>query len=315
MRQEAFKRRSSPYLRRLVASGEQTILSPYLPHSWWHPEGRRSMVKRLEAKGFPPLWGWLFLTLTIDRDQFSDEVTAYEHGVDRIRRVVHRLREAGYPIARYFFKFELQEDGWPHWHVGLDCREFIHNDEVWDAWGLGFTKTLRVKRDRDFRYLFKYVVKDNGEIPEWVLDYQKRIRVFQTSAGFYGEPSKPSADSDSTPAEPVTLRTKFVEWSTKGTVRIRETNYQAAPVRLTCTYPEIFIQRVESGARALDAYHVGLNVQSIIEYILPWTPRQHRKHPPESRPDSVPSPTEAISSHAVRCQPSAVSSSKTAKSP
>jgi hypothetical protein len=278
----ATPRGSSPYLRRLVASREEVLLSPYMPHSWWHPEGRRSMVKRLEKKGFPSLWGWLFVTLTIDHDMFACEREAYERGVDRVRRVVNRLREMGYPIFRYFSKFELHADGWPHWHVGFDCPDFIHNDEVYEAWGLGFTKTLRVKKSRDFRYLFKYVVKDNGEIPDWVLDFGKRIRVFQTSVGFYGEPAKAVTSPKTECVEPVTLRSKFVDWSTKGTVRVRETNYQATPVRMTCTYPEVFIRCVESGARALDAYHLSLSIESIVEYILPWKPKQNRNPPPQN---------------------------------
>ena len=278
-------RRSSPYLRRMTASGESMLLSPYHPHSWWHAEGRRSMVKRLQTKGFPQLWGWLFLTLTIDPEEFDSPVKAYEAGCDRVRRMVHALRAVGYPIKRYFSKLELHESGFPHWHLGLDCREFIANEEIESAWGLGFTKTKRVSKTRDFRYLFKYVVKDNGELPEWVLDYPRRIRVFQTSVGFYGEPSSSGGSSanEREDGEKKTLRVKFSEWSVRGVIRVRELSYRGVAVDLRATYPEIFIRCVESGARALDAYHVPLQIESIEEYILPWKPKQE-SHSPHRQP-------------------------------
>ncbi|MGC4071867.1 MAG: hypothetical protein QM760_05005 [Nibricoccus sp.] len=292
------------------------LLSPYQPHSWWHAEGRRSMVKRLEAKGFPSLWGWLFLTLTIDPDEFDCPAKAYEAGADRVRRMVHNLRELGYPIHRYFSKLELHESGFPHWHLGLDCRECIPNHEVEDAWGLGFTKTKRVRKTRDFRYLFKYVVKDNGELPEWVLDYPRRIRVFQTSVGFYGEPSSSerSAAPEREDGEKKTLRVKFSEWSVRGVIRVRELSYRGVAVDLRATYPEIFIQRVESGARALDAYHVPLQIENIEEYILPWKPNQPQRPPNPHRKRSVwdHSRMGFISSVAAPSQPNAANSQKTA---
>lgn len=273
--------RSPAYLRRLVSAGEDYLLSPYNPHSWWHPAGRRKMVRRLEAKGFPQLWGWLFVTLTIDPERFDLPEEAYTAGCDRIRRAVSELRSRGYEIRRYFSKFELHESGWPHWHLGFDCRDHIANSDLEDAWGLGFTKIKRVKKSRDFRYLFKYVVKDNGDIPDWVLDYPKRIRVFQTSAGFYGETAKASAEArdqnkDAKP-ERTTLRDRFEVWARRGVIRGRAVSYHGQAVELVATYTEIFIQRVESGARALDAYHVPLHVEHILEYTKPW-PNQ-TKHP------------------------------------
>lgn len=290
----ARKPRSSPYLRRLVGSGQEFLLSPYSPHSWWHPEGRRSMVRRLEQKGFPQLFGWLFVTLTIDHSEFASddkepgqaEREAYEAGCDRIRRMMDSLRER-YSIPRYFWKFELHEDGWPHWHMGWECSSFIHNDEVADAWGLGYTKTKRVKKTRDFRYLFKYVVKGNDTIPDWVLDYPGRIRVFQTSRGFYGNTSSGSASSASSSAsqeEKPTLRVKFSKWDVRGVVRVRELSYRPVAVDLREAYPAIFIRCVESGARALDAYHVPLQLEDIAEYVLPWKIKEPNPQPSSERP-------------------------------
>lgn len=247
------------------------------------------MVRRLEAKGFPQLWGWLFVTLTIDQDEFEGPEEAYEAGSDRIRRMVRALREVGYPIKRYFSKLELHENEWPHWHLGFDCRERIENGVLADAWGLGFVNVRRVKKERDFRYLFKYVSKGSADnIPDWVLDYPRRIRVFQTSVGFYGEPSKVhSKASDAAEERPVvTLRAKFVQWSTRGVIRARDVGYRGCAVDLRATYPEIFIDRVESGARALDAYHLTLSIDSIHKYVCPRLLMQK-----SSKPNRKPSRT------------------------
>jgi hypothetical protein len=240
------------------------------------------MVRRLEAKGFPQLWGWLFVTLTIDPERFATPEEAFDAGSDRIRRTVSALRASGYEIRRYFFKFELHASGWPHWHLGFDCQDYIANEQLEDAWSLGFTSIKRVKKSRDFRYLFKYVVKDNGEIPDWVLDYPKRIRVFQTSIGFFGQPQGQAACEPVTsePKPKRTLRDRFEGWSRRGVIRGRAVSYHGQAVDLVATYTEIFIQRVESGARALDAYHVPLQVSDIIEYTVPWQQQpKHQSHP------------------------------------
>jgi hypothetical protein len=264
------------------------------------------MVKRLESKGFPCLWGWLFLTLTVDPDQFSCESAAYEQGCDRVRRMVYALRQLGFPIRRYFSKLELHESGFPHWHLGLDCSEYIPNDVVADAWGLGFTKTKRVKKQRDFKYLFKYVVKDNGEVPEWIMDYPRRIRVFQTSVGFYSAPTGlPKRMENIPPPEPekVTLRMKFTEWNQRGVVRVRELSYRSVPVLLARHYVDLFIQAVESGARALDAYHIPLQIESIEEYVQPWIPNRKRRYRPYQRHSaSERFQTEPTSLPGVLCQ-------------
>jgi hypothetical protein len=274
-------RRSTRYLRRLMAAKEDYILSPYSPHSWWHEQGRQKMVRRLEAKGFPQLWGWLFVTLTIDAERFDSPEMAFRSGSRRIRKMVHELRGRGYEINRYFSKLELHESGWPHWHLGFDCRDYIENGIVEEAWGLGFTKVKRVEKQRDFRYLFKYVVKDAGEIPDWVLDYPKRIRVFQTSVGFYGEqPSRQlGAEASEIQVKPATLRQKFAQWMRRGVIRGRAVSYNGHAVELVATYVEIFIERVQSGGRALDAYHLPLNVSEIVEYTKSWQLQNYPNHP------------------------------------
>ena len=275
---------SSPYIRRLHASKAEYVLSPYIPASWWDTLGVRKMVKRLLRRGFPPLFGWLFVTATVDPDQFDSPVEAYLAADDRLRRMIHALRESGYHIVRYFWKFELHRNSWPHWHLGLDTREFIPNEAIEAAWGYGFTKTKRVTKERDFKYLFKYVCKDPGDLPEWVLDFPRRIRVFQTSAGFYGGMTQARLAKESATElieKRVTLRSKIIHWDTLGTVRSRATVYQGVTVALFHGYVATFVGRVNEGAWPIDAYHIPLTLESVERYIEPWKPNRRPKRPPE----------------------------------
>ena len=265
------KPRSSPYLRKLVASGHDYILTPYGPHTWWHELGRGKMVRRLESRGFPSLFGWLFVTLTIDPELFDGPAHAFERGRDRIRRAIARLRER-HEIKRYFVKFELTEAGWPHWHLGLDCREHIENEHLETVWGLGFTKIKRVKKPRDFRYLFKYVTKDTtGEgVPDWVMDYPKTIRVFQTSSGFFGETKKaaPSGGQEKPERKAKTLRDKWLGWLKRGVVRGRAVGLYGIPVNLQRSFTDIFIEQAENGQRPLDMYHMPVSRETILEITI-----------------------------------------------
>ena len=93
---------SSPYVRKLMASGADWILSPYIPASWWDEVGARVLGKRLERR-FPSLWGWLFVTVTIDPEQFSSPEAAFIAGSERLRKMMFSLRRVGYHIPRYFW--------------------------------------------------------------------------------------------------------------------------------------------------------------------------------------------------------------------
>ncbi|MBL9214405.1 MAG: hypothetical protein JNG83_02905 [Opitutaceae bacterium] len=260
------------YLRRISKGTKDAVLGMYIPASWWHAEGRRKMVKRLEARGFPWLKGWLFFTLTIDPDKFAGPVEAYEAGKDRIRRVIHELRERGYDIKRYASKLELQENGWPHWHLLVDTRRFIAEDMLQDIWGHGFVDVKRIKPTK-WTYLFKYVVKGNEGIPQWVLDYPKRIRVFQTSSGFFSSPSpsrekkEPADDEDCESGQPETLAQKFARWATTATVRARESIRHVKTVRLVRPYRDILIDHVTRAGRVIDWFHIPLTNQQLIQCI------------------------------------------------
>ena len=277
------KPRSSPYLRRIHASGHDYVLAPFGPHSWWHELGRPKMVRRLEARGFPNLFGWLFVTLTIDPDLFATPEAAFEKGRDRIRRAVARLRERR-DIVRYFVKFELTEAGWPHWHLGLDCKGHIPNEELEEAWGLGFTKIKRVKKPRDFRYLFKYVTKDSaGEgVPDWVLDYPKTIRVFQTSNGFFGQTKtrpKPDEVDEQTQPQPATLREKWAGWRRRAVVRGRAVGFFGRPVHLRDTFTQVFLDQAESGQRPIDMYHMPVSIETLQNIVKDEHSHETRRDP------------------------------------
>lgn len=259
------------YLRRLAEGTSQFVLSQYVPASWWHPEGRFKMVRRLEQLGMPWLKGWLFFTLTIDQERFADPQQAFEKGQDRIRRVIDRLRSRGYPIRRYFFKLELQGNGWPHWHVCVDTRRYIAEEVVEAIWGYGFVDVKRIKPTR-WKYLLKYVVKGNGPIPDWVLNYPRRIRVFQTSVGFFDRKPVEDDDGEETtkrqlPPQLKSLREKFERWETTGKVRRKAELQKVYTVELAGTFYGLFLEHVQRGGTALINLAVPLNQQEIRQWI------------------------------------------------
>ncbi|WP_438479848.1 rolling circle replication-associated protein [Oleiharenicola lentus] len=259
------------YRKKLLSSGHDYVLTPYRPHSWWHELGRGKMVKRLQARGFPHLFGWLFVTLTVDPEMFGSETEAFEKGRDRIRRAVARLRER-HDIKRYFVKFELTEAGWPHWHLGLDCKEFIENEHLEEVWGYGFTKIKRVSKPRDFKYLFKYVTKDaTGDgVPDWVLDYPKTIRVFQTSSGFFGDTNQAKSRVEPEQRERTsnTLRAKWLVWLKRGLIRGRAVGTYGVSVHLADTFTEIFFRQVDLGQRPMDLYHMPVSKDVIQQIVI-----------------------------------------------
>lgn len=164
----------------------RTELRPYCSESWFTAEGARKKKRRLEKAGLPNFKNWRFITLTVaDREIGPRE--AYELGKDRLRRFNTKFRKA---IGRKFawcWKLETHEDGYAHWHLLLEYKKRIPQEmlgEVEKWWGLGRVNIRRVN-GRDINYVFKYVAKGIEEIPDWIAHYRGRIRVFQTSPGFY----------------------------------------------------------------------------------------------------------------------------------
>lgn len=262
------------YLRRLARGTEDAVLSAHIPACWWHPQGIRKMVKRLESRGFPWLKGWLFFTLTVDPKRFDSETDAFEAGKDRLRRVIYELRKRGYEIRRHAFKLELQKNGYPHWHMLVDTRDFISEDLVTELWGLGFADVKRIK-PKKWRYLFKYVVKGGGEIPAWVLAYPKRIRVFQTSPGFFDKPApsrgtaaaEAEPDQDEPNRKPDTLADKFTRWAVTGHVRFRRRMQAVRKVTLRQRFRDMIFDHAENGGRVLDWFNFPLSTQQILQCI------------------------------------------------
>ena len=143
-------------------------------------------------------------------------------------------------VPPFQFRWHSQQFVHSAWSIGCRTRRKddlddgtlvrshkVHNVDsdrdkvVSGLWGLGFVKVKRVKGNT-WRYLLKYVVKGTGALPSWVLDYPKRIRVFQTSVGFYDSPSpaaKKAADPEPTGANPRTLRQRFGDWEGSASVR------------------------------------------------------------------------------------------------
>lgn len=72
-------------------------------------------------------------------------------------------------------------------------------------WGLGRTNVKRIRSEKDFHYLLKYVTK-GGSLPEWALK-ERRIRIFQTSRGFYKPKEETAADVEAPQEEPEAKRT------------------------------------------------------------------------------------------------------------
>ena len=165
-----------------------TELHPYSSESWWTAAGARKKERRLIRAGLPDFTNWRFLTLTMANREILPQ-GAYAKGKERIRRFLAQIRKA---LGREFlwcWKLEFHHDdcGYPHWHLLIEYKQRIPQEmfsEVERWWGLGRINVRRVKA-RDVRYVFKYVTKVAEDMPEWIGRHKGRIRVFQTSRGFY----------------------------------------------------------------------------------------------------------------------------------
>jgi len=169
------------------------------PPSWFTARGAMAKRRQMESRGLPSFKGWLFVTLTLDRDDetgYACAETGYKDGKEKLRKFIYSLRKTyGYEIKRYCWKLEFHKpdaDGriYPHWHLLLDCKQFMKKEEAEKAWGLGHTHSLRVRTDRNleqkkFGYVFKYAAKCIEHLPEYILDSDKRLRAWQTSPDFY----------------------------------------------------------------------------------------------------------------------------------
>ncbi len=179
------------------------LLKQYSAPNWFTELGVWQKRRQIEKKGLPVLKRCLFVTFTLD-PIIGDPKESYKKGKDRIRRFLSHFRKV---IGRKFpwaWKLEFQESGYAHWHLIIDYRKKIPRECLRyfdDWWGLGRVNVKRL-RQKDFRYLFKYVSKmavgDEDEsgisLPSWVLDFYTitkdgrksgGMRFWQTGGGFY----------------------------------------------------------------------------------------------------------------------------------
>lgn len=146
--------------------------------------------RRLRRAGLPNFRNWRFVTLTM-ADRMISAQEAYVRGKERIRRFLACLRKALGRAFLWCWKLEFHHDGegYPHWHLLIEYRKQIPQDmlsELERWWGLGRINVRRIKA-QDIGYLFKYVTKAAEDVPLWVGSHKGRMRVFQTSRGFYTE--------------------------------------------------------------------------------------------------------------------------------
>lgn len=166
-------------------------LHAYYSESWFTAEGAALKLRRLKRKGLPNMTNWRFVTVTI-ADRSISPMQAHALGCDRMRRFFAKWREV-IGEFRWCWKLEFhEEDGFPHWHIALEYRkkippEFLQDVEAW--WGLGRVNIERIKGESLY-YLFKYIAKAPDELPLWVQEYRGRLRVFQTSQGFFENSEK-----------------------------------------------------------------------------------------------------------------------------
>lgn len=183
----------------------------YQSASWLTKEGVRLKSKLIYNKGLPDFTDWRFITLTVDPYLYDSPLEAYLYGKSWMRNFVQALGKLlGLPKGfKWAWKLEFQSNGYPHWHMVLECkRRFTHDElsSVNSLWKMGRTEVQRIK-GKTLDYLFKYVFKgiyqddqqDDTEAsfaPDWFLDYLEtlptgkvvsfaKVRFWQTSRHFY----------------------------------------------------------------------------------------------------------------------------------
>jgi hypothetical protein len=225
-------------------------LQHYTPESWFTAEGARLKAARLQRSGLPDMTNWRFITLTVATRAISP-AEAYKRGKERIRRFLARFRDA---IGRSFlwcWKLEFHEDGYAHWHLLVQYTQRIPEEQLPELekwWGLGRVNVKRVKQ-HEMRYVFKYVAKGLDDLPPWVEQHRGRLRVFQSSRGFFARARRREAKKQQPRSclLPLTLgqkmewdahRALMMETTPRGTVRV-------SIVKLRMKFSELYRARVQ----------------------------------------------------------------------
>lgn len=252
------------------------ILRPYNPASWFHPVGIYKVLAKLEPR-LPEVGGKLFLTFTLNPSLFVGPSLAFEAGRARLRRIFHKLRKGvkwegrKYTInSPYCVKVEFHENGWAHFHVVFLTRCFLPGALLNAMWDFGRTNVTRI-RQADFHYLLKYVTK-GGSLPDWV-NKRNRLRIFQSSRGFYKELDKPSDNKPSKAKgrkrKPTTIGERIEKWSKSALLQQGE---EFRHIQLAAPFSELLsdlILPVAMDRRYLGNGHVIINdTQQLIPWIL-----------------------------------------------
>lgn len=246
-----------------TAANEQTI-KEFVPASWFHPVGIFKVLARFWDR-LPDVSGKLFLTFTLDPQNYADEEAAFEDSRAWLRKVFYQLRQGiehegkTYTIAApYCIKVEFHESGWVHYHALFLTRRFLPKELLAELWGLGWVKVQRIT-NTDFHYLLRYVTKPD-DLPEWVKK-RKRLRVFQTTRGFLKQaaettPARPKNEPDTLKPKlhraSYTMDERFWRWACMGVIR---ENGRARTLRFRVPYRELFDHLVLSAA--LDGRYKG----------------------------------------------------------
>lgn len=225
-------------------------LRHYTPESWFTAEGARLKAARLQRSGMPDLTDWRFITLTVATRSLSP-ADAYKRGKDRLRRFLARFRKAiGRPF-RWCWKLEFHEDGYAHWHLLVDYTQRIPEDmlpELEKWWGLGRINVKRVKH-REVFYVLKYVAKGLDDLPAWVQKHRGRLRVFQSSRGFFVRARRREVKKQEPRSclLPLTLGQKM-EWDEHRALMVEETprgTMRVSIVKLRMKFSELYRARVQ----------------------------------------------------------------------
>lgn len=187
------------YANQDLVDGDIQVM-PYRAKSYLCEGGGRLVHKDMVRRGMPTdFTGWLFVTLTLDRELFDhDPEAGYLAGKDRMRRFFEYLKRHGYEFPRWVWKLEFHPESpdWTHWHLLLDSRRFIPWELIKRAWALGAVDVDRIENaghgEAIGQYEFKYVFKEGMGPPKWLLKY-KRIRFIQTK-GIFEKQEKPKEE-------------------------------------------------------------------------------------------------------------------------
>jgi len=187
---KAARKAQSVHLVERAAPSSDIHVRAYNPPNWFTTSGVLKNRKRIEARGLPSFTDWRFITLTLDREQFSDPLEGYLKAKDFLRKFMHAARAAKLwnSDTKWCWKLEFQKDGWPHWHLLVGRKRMFSEaqlEKIRHLWSIGRTNVERVEGD-EFLYSFKYAFKpvivreddewmfeDDNEVtaPSWFLDY------------------------------------------------------------------------------------------------------------------------------------------------